>query len=344
MSATPIPADQDPAMDDRRMWDLLSGMFAYPAVLVSHDLGLFTLLAERPRMLPQLSEALGIEHRPLSVLLGVNASLGLVRRVGGEFHLTPYAEAYFLKTSPTSFTGYLDMTVANYATHSVESLKKAVLTNTAQAYEGKDWVQSHDEEAALARTFTLGMHGLSMGPAQAWPKVIDLSDCRLMLDIGGGSGAHSIGAAQRYSELRAIVLDLPAVCGVADEVIAGHGMGDRVQTQAFDYWEDPFPSADFHFYSNSYQGWPPERCGFLTEKSFDSLEPGGRIAIHEIVYNDDKTGPVAAATMDVLMLLWVQGQQLSGAEFSQMLETAGFTDVKVTPTFGYWSVVTGRKP
>jgi ubiquinone/menaquinone biosynthesis C-methylase UbiE len=83
---------------------------------------------------------------------------------------------------------------------------------------------------------------------------------------------------------------------------------------------------------------------FLTEKSFDSLESGGRIAIHEIVYNDDKTGPVAAASMDVLMLLWVQGQQLSGAEFSQMLETAGFTDVKVTPTFGYWSVVTGRKP
>ena len=48
--------------------------------------------------------------------------------------------------------------------------------------------------------------------------------------------------------------------------------------------------------------------------------------------------------MDVLMLLWVQGQQLSDREFKQMLEAAGFVNVAIIPTFGYWSVITGRKP
>jgi hypothetical protein len=45
-----------------------------------------------------------------------------------------------------------------------------------------------------------------------------------------------------------------------------------------------------------------------------------------------------------MMLLWTEGQQYSGVELSAMLTEAGFTDIEVKPTFGYWSIVTGRKP
>jgi hypothetical protein len=44
------------------------------------------------------------------------------------------------------------------------------------------------------------------------------------------------------------------------------------------------------------------------------------------------------------MLLWTEGQQFSGRELSLMLKEAGFADVRVVPTFGYWHIVTGRKP
>jgi hypothetical protein len=44
------------------------------------------------------------------------------------------------------------------------------------------------------------------------------------------------------------------------------------------------------------------------------------------------------------MLLWIKGQQHSGQEFTAMLREAEFTDIEVTATFGYWSIVTGRKP
>ena len=74
------------------------------------------------------------------------------------------------------------------------------------------------------------------------------------------------------------------------------------------------------------------------------VEPGGRIIVHEILFNEERTGPFAVAAFNVAMLIAMQGQQYSGKEITAMLTEAGFTDIEVKPTFGYWSIVTGRKP
>ena len=46
----------------------------------------------------------------------------------------------------------------------------------------------------------------------------------------------------------------------------------------------------------------------------------------------------------MIMLGWTEGEQYSGKEISEMLSEAGFTNVQVRPTFGYWSIVTAFKP
>jgi O-methyltransferase len=128
------------------------------------------------------------------------------------------------------------------------------------------------------------------------------------------------------------------VCDVA------YGLGDRIRAYPADMWQDEFPPADLHFFSNIYHDWPPERGRVLTEKSFAALPAGGRIVIHELLYDDDKTGPVAAAAYSAAMLMRANGQPYSGAELTAMLTGAGFRDVEVRPTFGYDSVVTAVKP
>jgi cyclopropane fatty-acyl-phospholipid synthase-like methyltransferase len=188
------------------------------------------------------------------------------------------------------------------------------------------------------------MHGHSQGAASAWPEKIDLSRTRLMLDVGGGSGVHSLSAARRWPALHATVLDLPVVCPVTEEYIAAAHLQDRVTARAFNAWTDPFPPADLHFYSDLLHDFTPEKCRFLVQKSFEGLEPGGRIVLHEMLFNSDKTGPFTVAGYNVSMLMWTDGQQFSGSELSVMLEQAGFTETSVIPTFGYWHIVVGRKP
>ena len=220
-----------------------------------------------------------------------------------------------------------------------------MLTDAPQLYGGEEVFTSHQERADRVRTYTRAMHGTSMAAALAWPMRVDLSGHRLMLDIGGGSGAHAIGAAQRCAELQVVVFDRAPVCGVAEEFIARHGLQDRVRTQIGDMWADAFPPADLHFYSQIYHDWPPDRCRLLARKSFEALDPGGRVILHEMLYDDHKMGRFATAAMNINMLLWYEaGRQYSGREFSAMLEEAGFSDIEVTPTFGYYSIVIGRKP
>jgi hypothetical protein len=334
-----------PGMDDRPLWDVVFGVYGYPAVLLAHRLKLFPVLAENPCTLPEVCAALHIAHRPAAALLSVCASLGLVQIQDGRYALTQVAEDYLVEGSPTYFGGEFDLTIANAAVWSLASLEKAVRTDTAQVYGGgREMFQSHAEQAELARAFTRAVHSTSMGPALAWPDTLDLSGHRLMLDVGGGSGAHCIGAARRWPTLQAVVFDAPPVCEVAEEFIAREGLQGRIHTHVGDMWQDSFPTADLHFYSMIYHDWPPEKCRLLTQKSFQSLEPGGRIIIHEMLYNEDKTGSFPVAAFNLMMLLWTEGQQYSGAELSAMLRAAGFTDIEEKPTFGYWSIVSGRKP
>jgi ubiquinone/menaquinone biosynthesis C-methylase UbiE len=188
------------------------------------------------------------------------------------------------------------------------------------------------------------MHSLSVGPATAWRAKLDLSSHRTMLDVGGGSGAHAIGAVSRWPKLHAIVLEAAPVCEVAREFAEQARMAERISTHVADMWNDPFPDADLHFYSMIFHDWPAERCRLLARKSFEAMLPGGRIVVHEILFNDDRTGPFVAAGFNINMLTMMTGEQYSGREISAFLKEAGFRRIQIKPAFGYWSIVTATKP
>lgn len=333
-----------PQSDDHLLWDMIMGIYGYQAVLLAHDLKLFPFLAGGSRTLQEVAEALNIAPRPARALLQACIAAGLAETLDGRYSLTPVSEEYLLESSPVYFGGFLDYTLANRTVLTFDTLKKAVLTNSPQLYGGEDIYKSHEERGEAARAFTRMMHSHSMAEALVWPDKLDLSRYRTMLDIGGGSGAHSIGATLRWPDLRATVLDLASVCEVTREYIDRFGLQERIGTRTGDMWVDPFPPADLHFYADIFHDFTPEKCGFLTKKSFESLESGGRLIIHEMLFNSEKTGPFTVAAYDVSMLLWTEGQQFSGTELSAMLAGAGFVDIAVIATQGYWHVVTGVKP
>lgn len=162
--------------------------------------------------------------------MSVSTALVLLEERDGRYSLTSVAEDYLLEGNATYFGGYFHMMIQNYAMYSFESLKRAVLTDIPEFYGGADVFASHPNRADRARTYTRAMHGVSMGAALAWPEKVDLSRHRVMLDIGGGSGAHAIGAAQQWAKLQVIVFDLAPVCGLSDEFILRHGLHDRINT------------------------------------------------------------------------------------------------------------------
>jgi len=328
------------------MADVILGVFGYNAVLVAHRLKLFPLLASGPCTVSDVCTALSIKQRPAQAILAAASALGFVQFTDGSYSLTPLSEKYLLDTSPTYCGPLWDLEIDNVNDgFSYGPIERAVQTDAQQVFQGEHVFKTLEEQAEMAQAFTRAMHSISVGPALAWPDAIDLSGCQRMLDVGGGSGAHAIGAVTRWPQLRAVVLDLPPVCEVATEFIAKQGLQDRIETVSGDMWEDPFPEADLHFYGNIYHDWSREKGALLTRKSFGSLRPGGRIVVHETLFDDDKTGPFATAGYNIAMLVWsVDGGQYSGRELSGILADAGFRSIETKPTFGYNSIVTGVKP
>lgn len=339
-----------PRTDDKPLWDVQFGAFAYPVVFAAHRLKLFELLADGPLTPEEIGAALELEPRPVLVLLSVTASLGFVeRRDDGRFANTILTEDYLLPDSPTYFGSSWDGLIDTYEVYSYSGIEKALRTNSRQLMGDDELFRSEGvegaiEQAAVAQWYTRTMHSISVGPATGWPDALDLSGSETLLDIGGGSGAHAIGAAARWPHLRATVFDLGPVCEVAQEFIAAAGLDGRVTTHPGDMWEDAFPDADVHFYSNIFHDWPPDKCQVLAAKSFAALPPGGRIVLHEVLFDDDRAGPLPAAAYSMMMLIGADGQQFSGAELASMLGEAGFRDVEITPTFGYYNTVCAIKP
>jgi len=340
--------------DERLLWNLLFADTGRQVLLLAHDIKLFPLLAKKPCTLKEICEELKIYQRPAEAILSVLVSINLVEVEKNVYSLTPVAKEYLLETSPSYFGALLEMMIFRDRKHisSFDNLKKSLFANHPP---GNKLMQSLAQNYELMRAVSFGnnfklirgvissMHGPSMAAASVWPELIDLSAHKLLLDIGGGSGAHSIGVVSKWQNLRTILLDLPPVYQIAAQFVSDYGLQDKISTHKFDIWNDSFPLADVHFYSAVYHDWPPEKCQFLTQKSFDSLPSGGKIIIHEMLLNDDKTGPFPVTAHHMSTSLNLGGQQYSGYELSMMLKQAGFIDIEIKPASSYWSLITARK-
>ena len=331
-----------PVVDDKSVWNVMAGLAGYYAVTVAYEMGLFEFIGSESKSIEEVASELSIDLRPAEMILLSNIHLGFLKVADSKYSLTEAAKQYLLKNSHTYFGALFDLTISNGL--SFETVKTAIQTNKPQAYGSDDIFEEHEKQADLAKHFTNAMHSASMGPAMMWPKKVDLSMHKTFLDVGGGSGAHMIGALSQWEKLEGIIFDIPPVCEACLEIVGRYGLDSRVTANVGSFWEDRYPDADVHFYSQIFHDWPVEKCNFLAKRSYDALPEGGKIVIHEMLFEDDKTqGPLAMSGGNIGMLVWTEGQQYSGKEISQMLSQAGFKNIEVIPTFGYWSIVVGEK-
>lgn len=326
---------------DALIWDVIAGRISYYALIVAHDLEFFEKLSDSSKTLLELSNELGLEERPVEALLLMLVNLEFVNTIDGKYGLTDVSKKYLLKESETYFGGMLALSSKSNWTY--EQLKQSVITNSPQVYSGDNVFDVHLDNSEKSERFTNAMHSASMSAALEWPSKVNLSGNNILLDVGGGSGAHIVGALNKYPYLSAVLLDINTVIAAAIKLLSKYNYESRIKFVTDDFWKCEYPKADVHFYSQIFHDWCEEKCLFLAEKSFQSLPEQGKIIIHEMLFDDDKSGPLMASAGNVGMLAWTEGRQYSGKEIKNILEKSGFKNIEITSTTGYWSVVVGCK-
>jgi O-methyltransferase domain len=337
---------EPPTCDDRAIWDLWLSRLELPAVTVADEVGLFTLLAEGETTAPEAAGRLSLGARGAEALLAVTAALGLAGQRGGRFGLAEPARQFLLPGGDFYWGAMLQR--SQHSTLHQELLE--ALRRDAHPEQAPDarlaagWA-SGQIDAAQARSTTAAMHAHSFPAAVGVARNGDFTGVTRLLDVAGGSGCFSIALAQRRKDVRCTVMELPEVGRVAEEYIARYGVTAQVETRAANMFADRWPAGhDAVFFSNIFHDWDVARCRHLVTRSFAALPSGGRIYLHEILLADSRDGPLPAALFSLAMLIANYGKQFTFGELESLLSEGGFRDVRSALTYGYYSLVSARKP
>ena len=92
MEQDTFPTIQAPRVDDRPVWDVVFAVYGYPALLLAHRLKVFSLLADGPRTLADICNALNIKQRPAEAILTVATALGFLSLQEERYSLTAVSE------------------------------------------------------------------------------------------------------------------------------------------------------------------------------------------------------------------------------------------------------------
>jgi 3-hydroxy-5-methyl-1-naphthoate 3-O-methyltransferase len=317
--------------------------YRLPVLLVADELGLFSLLRDRPSDADAVGARLELTPRSVEALLAVLAASDLVVKRLGLFHLTDVARTYVL---PDSAFYWLPMLRAvGTAQSSADVLMESVRSEHLGPDEriSKRWVRG-EMSPDDARGSNQRMHSHSLPAAIGLARNGDFHGVRRLLDVAGGSGCFSIALAQRYPSLRCTIAELPVVAADTRTYIARYQCEDRVDTYPFNMFSDPWPTGyDAIFFSNVFHDWDAPSRAELTARSFAALPPGGRIYLHEMLLNDTSDGPLPPALFSIMML-GIRGKQFSAPELHTQLSAAGFANTTVTPTYAYHSLVSATRP
>ena len=326
-----------PSVGDLALYDLQYRRFAAPMAALAQEAGLCELLQEEPRTIPKVAQALGVTPRAAEAMVAVAAALGFARHEGeGRFVLTDLGRTYLLPASP--FRRRLcreDDPILQKLRGAFRSGEPAA--PLAVAMEALPEVE--------VREFIGRMHSLTLPAAGSLARQPVFAGVGRLLDVGAGSGSLSAAVAAAHPAVRCTLLDLPEVCAIAAENIAGYGLQDRVVTCPADMFRDTWPGGhDAALFGNIFHDWDPASCARLAQKTFEALEPGGRILLHEMPLAEARDGPLTVACFSVAMLLHEKGKQYTLSEFEEMLAAAGFVEFESAVSHGYYHLISARKP
>lgn len=340
----PNLALEAPSCDDRLLWDVWVSWLHLRSLNVADKIGLFSfLLNNGPSNSEEIAKALSMGLRAAEALLGVLTALGFLVRILDKYHLAEVSRNYLIPESPFYWGNTLRLTEEVPLTAAI--LQNALERDGNMLYNYRDSWEVHEENSERAKAFTSAMHSHSFPAAVGAARWGNFSGIIRMLDVGGGSGCSCIALAQRYTDMFFTVLDLPVVCKLAQKYIAEYGLAHRIETIAANMFKDPWPEGfDAVHFMNIFHDWDENSCMHLVSRSFDTLPKSGRIFIHEMLLEESKAAPLTVASMSMAMVLAEHGKQYMAGELVGMLRRGGFQQIEITPTYGYFTLISGTKP
>jgi hypothetical protein len=309
------------------------------AMMAAVELGVFTAISSGAGTFDEVATALEIEPVNAERLIVLLCAAGLVDVIDGRLVNREDAERFLVEGKPGFMGPWITFTKPQWNEWGrlAEHLRVRDLKDLGSIGE----ITIDDARRYHTSTFSIGL-----GAGRRFARHVDLSNRTKIMDIGGGSGAYCISAANAHAHIKGVVLDLPVVCEVAREFLADNGVADRVEAQPCDFTKDPFPTdCDVAIMASNLPMYGRDVIAAVIAKAYAALLPGGEMHLIGEMTNDERTGPWGPA-------YWGLGQAIShskGLAHSEgdvigYFRDAGFEQIELVEFIpGSLGRVVGRK-
>lgn len=317
----------------RALFDLCAG-FVYSQVLVACvRLDVFELLAEGPRTSCDLAARWGLPEAAAARLLDAAVSLDLLERrgdasyglglLGAALRGNPGVAA-MIEHHALLYDDLRDP-VALLRRDGPTRLARFWTYAGAEQFAGADAGDAAGLAAAAVRDYTRLMSGSQHLVAADILDAYPLQQHRCLLDIGGGDGSFALSAARRAPQLRAIVVDLPAVAALARQRIDADGLSDRIAVAGLDARVDRLPTgADVASLVRVIHDHDDGPALALLRAVHAALAPGGTLLVAEPMAATAKAEPMGAAYFGLYLWAMGSGRPRRFEELAQLVIAAGF--------------------
>ncbi len=320
------------------------GFMASKALFAALHADLFSHLSNDPKTEGELSGAAGIPLNRVITLTTALRSIGLMVREGGKLTNAPAAESFLVKGAKYDF--------GNYLRYQIDGQMYPVLQQLNSAMDGTldpDDIASYASwmsDPEQARVYSQAQHAGSLGPGRTIARLVDLSDAKSLLDVGGGTGAMTICLCKENPELGATIIDFPNVSEIGWEYITEAGLVDRVRYIPANALECEWPGGCCAILmSYLFSGVPEQSIQSLINDAFRRLRPGGILMVHDFMVDDQAEPQLAALWHMQHMAFTPEAASLTAARIISAMDDAGFdtpVDEEVIPDMT--RIVYARKP
>lgn len=307
-------------------------------VHVACDYKIFDELALGALDAAELAKRIRTNLRATELLCNALAGMGLLNKSNGCFINSETAKNYLVTSSPLYYGWIIK--------HSSQQWKS--WGRLGDCLKTGEPVTSPSDGFDL-EAFIMGMHSIvtARGDAELLSDKLGLEKTTKMLDVGGGPGTFPIGFCRRHKKLNAVVFDLPPAVAIARKNLTKfQDVADRISFAEGDYLATDLPRGfDMVFLSNVIHSNNEEQCAMLIKKSYQALNPGGRIVIKDHIMNEDLTLPAMGSSFAINMLLHTNGRDYSFNEIKNWMTDAGFSKITTIdlPKNAEYGVVIGVK-
>ena len=290
--------------------------------LTAFELKIFTVLDKHLMTSDEAAKKINADSRATDRLMNALCSMGLLKKVHGKFYNSDLSSKYLVEGKP-EFMGNLYHTnnLWNNWSNLTDSVKMgtSVISNKNKS-DKDDWVEA----------FIGAMHYRGVSQGKILAMMIDVSNIKTMLDVGGGSAAFAMEIVKKNPSINAVVLDLSHVIPLTKRYVNEAGLTDKFTFIEGDYLTTDFKdkydlillSAIVHI--NNY-----DQNKMLIKKCSDALNKNGMIVINDFVMNDDRTKPFHGALFALNMLVGTaNGDTFTEKEIRDWFESAGLSKIE----------------